>query len=135
MLPRPGDNEATAVVFESNSICYYPSNYPPWTPVASSSNLLALVPRTGTLAPSLIEGRGVFAARFPPLESGQGLRFLRLSWPSLLGRGSAGKEAVFAVGDRQRPRSEAHRSETHRFAYVEASKRAFSVISGATAET
>jgi len=84
---------------------------------------------------SLIEGRGVFAARFPPLESGQGLRFLRSSWPSPLGRGSAGEEAVFAVGDRRRAHSEAHRSETYRFEYVEATKRVSSVISGATTET
>jgi len=45
------------------------------------------------------------------------------------------KEAELAVRDRQRARSELHRSEVHRLAYVEASRRAYSVISRAKSET
>jgi len=94
MLPRPGDHEATVAVFESSANCYYQSNHPFWAPVAFPSKLLALVHRTSTLAMafsfkrarwnefwvfvnncllSLIEGRGVYAALLPSLESGQGL--------------------------------------------------------------
>jgi len=45
------------------------------------------------------------------------------------------EETELAVRDRRRARSEAHRSETYHLAYVEASRKASSVISRAKAET
>jgi len=87
----------------------------------------------------------------PPIEEAQNIHCAAQSFSSLLlneakasilfGRlGHPPKtwwseEEKSAVQDRRRARSEAHSSEAHRLAYVEASRRACSVISRAITET